>query len=184
MNESNLNSSIEDKLRKVNILWISFLIVSFSVLSGIFLILMSNIIAEYNQSGNQSINSTITNQGITSIINGLPKKTLKTSSVNSIILSLILSSIAVVIVIGIFYKGRSYHYETIIKPFFDSLSIMKTAHNSGIIPINQNKKIKVLWSDKGYFILQYNDREEAFAKSTELYWKILFIAHNILINEI
>ena len=186
MNEKNSNSSIEDRLRKINILWISFLIVSFSFILVFLLLNMSNIISEYQQSGHQSYNSTVTNQGITSTINGsaISNIPLKSLSVNSIILSILLFLVSIIIIFGIFYKGRSIHYNTVIKPFFDNLSILKTTHSSGIIPINQNKRIVVHWSDKGYFILQYNDVEEAYAKSTELYWKILFLMHKILIDEI
>ena len=72
---------------------------------------------------------------------------------------------------------RAYQSDKVVQSLFTRFKIKKTSQLGGLIVINNEKELKVNWSNKGYFIFTYEDKPIAFAESSEIYWKILYLHH-------
>ncbi|MFX1250496.1 MAG: hypothetical protein ACFFCZ_02685 [Promethearchaeota archaeon] len=54
----------------------------------------------------------------------------------------------------------------------------------GQIKITDTAKLDIVWNSKGYFELSIGHQILAYAKSTELYWKIIYLQHKFHQNSI
>lgn len=161
---------LEKKINRIKLFWI--IIFSFIILIAISISISTIFVSIINnQTNNHLGNSTGTFNG--------PSNSGYSFNFTPIVLFLIL----IIPIILVTKVGYNYQINDLIKQFYSSISIVKTDHLHGEIPITEASKLNVEWSSvKGYFIIKFNTDVLVYAKSSELYWKILFLRHKILMN--
>ena len=165
MNEFVEKDSLENKLRRVRLTWTILLLTLLLLLTIIFFLYLISLIPE------PPVDPT-TQQEVT--IEPFP--------IDLALISTIFFIIGIITIAASTGMARTYQSNQIIRPIFSSFNIVKTKDLGGIVTINHDKEVRVIWSTKGYFVLTYNNKPVAFAKSTELYWKILYLRHKMYLN--
>ncbi|MHA2363052.1 MAG: hypothetical protein ACXAC7_03780 [Candidatus Hodarchaeales archaeon] len=75
--------------------------------------------------------------------------------------------------------GSNVQNQKPVSNLFQLYNIAKVKRFTGSITISNKINIQIKWSSKGFFILKQEDKVLAHAKSSELYWKIMFLTHKI-----
>ncbi|MHA2104058.1 MAG: hypothetical protein ACW981_11585 [Candidatus Hodarchaeales archaeon] len=163
MNDFLEKDNLENKLRRVRLLWTTILFVLILLLTIIFSVYLVSLIPEPP--------STPVEPGVEVATKPFPIDLAFISTIFFIsgLITLVVSS----------GMARTYQSDQLIRPIFSNYKIIKKNRLGGIILLNHGKEVSVSWSSKGYFVLTYNDEPVAFAKSTELYWKIMYLRHKL-----
>ncbi|MFX0061919.1 MAG: hypothetical protein ACFFC7_06995 [Candidatus Hermodarchaeota archaeon] len=67
---------------------------------------------------------------------------------------------------------------------FQLFKITPVDNYRGHIKMTDTTKLDIIWNPKGYFELSIGHQILAYAKSTELYWKIIYFQHKFYQNSI
>ncbi|MHA1982928.1 MAG: hypothetical protein ACW967_01160 [Candidatus Hodarchaeales archaeon] len=167
MNNFIEEDSLESRLRRVRLLWTVILLILILLLTIIFSVYLISLIPEPP--------SSTVEPGVEVATKPFPSDLAFISSIFFII--------GMITIIAFSGMVRAYQSDKIIQPVFSNYNVAKTIRLGGIVSLNKGKEVKVNWSSKGYFILTYNNEPVAFAKSTELYWKIMYIRHKLNLND-
>ena len=169
MNNKNRSFSLEERLFMINLFWFSLLFT--------FLLFFSTLII---------LNLPITVSSPLSIhADSIRPNSSTQFNLNNLLQSLnILYIFCIVFSIIIVQTARIIQNNKVINEYFTSLDILRTHHLEGVATLDKELFVEIIWSKKRYFILKQNNREIAFAKSSELYWKLLFLKQNLLIDKI
>ncbi len=181
MSNKNKEITFEEKIKKIRLIWVliyislTFVIIIDFILNSFYFIYPQ---MKKNTSNGQPISGQLTFG--TTLTHNIAQVT--TDNFTTLILSIVIYALLLFLIVISSLKGYSFHVNKVTDSFFDDLSIVKSNHSNGIISFAENKEIVINWSSSGYFIIKYNSEEIAYAKSTELYWKILFVRNNIVNN--
>lgn len=185
-NKKEGEKTFEEKLRFLGIYWFSITIVILLTFTVFYANSISPLILDkLSTQPTTNVNTNSTSTSITANYQGTISNQVSTNStqiystnlvINNTIDSIIYMSLLLTFIGGsILLKNRQK--ESIFKELFDELSIIKTNLSTGIIKLEDEKELLIDWSNRGYFILMYKEEKLAVAKSTELYWKILYSRH-------
>ncbi len=162
---SNLNEqeNLEAKLRNIKIFWTLLLLFSLLLLVIMFIV---SLISLFPQPPETEITP-----GIETIHKSL--------SIDSIIIGSALFLFGIIFLVTTTGFANSYHADKIVTPLFRDSNIIKSGTLTGIVKFQNKVEIEIQWSKKGYFVLTKENEPVAFAKSTELHWKLLYVSHKL-----
>jgi hypothetical protein len=163
MNDFIEKDNLEFKLRRVRLLWTVILFVLILLLAIMFFAYIISLIPETPV---EPVDPDV-------------EVAVRPFSTDLAIISTIFFMIGIIFILTSSGMARAYQSDQLIQPIYADYNILRTKRLAGIISINQGKELYVSWSSKGYFVLTYNDEPVAFAKSTELYWKIMYLRHKL-----
>lgn len=171
--------SLEKRMLKIRIFWYGLLLGLFVVFTALFILSFLN--------SSPGVPPTTSSNNNTVLIHSQTINTNNNQSLSSFNLlnSLnILYIIALVTSVLIVQTGKKIQSKIIINDFFKSIGVIKIQKLNGIVTLDKNYLIVINWSDKGFFIIKHDEKEITFAKSSELYWKLLYLKRKLLKNEI
>ena len=172
MEQNKKQIKVEERIKNIKNLWFSSYIGITLVIVSVILLSYSNIITVFN-SENVGQTGTITG----SVTGTLPRPT--TTLIIDYSTPLLLGLTILALIFGITRKGRAVQTEKVLNQFFERLEIIKTGNRKGTFFIGSNKYLELEWMDRGYFKIIYKSEDNFYAKSGELYWKILLILYKI-----
>ena len=181
MEQNKEQITLEEKIKSIRNLWLSGYIVITIVIVSVLLLSYTNIITVFNS---EKIGQTGTTTGsITESITGtVPKPT--TTIIIDYSTPLLLGLTILAIIFGVTRKGRAVQTEKVLDQFFKRLEITRTGNGKGTFFMESNEYLELEWLDRGYFKIIYKSEDIFYAKSGELYWKLLLIMYTINIGEV
>lgn len=179
MSSNHQKFKFEDKIKKIELIWFLVNTILITIISITFFIILlhSYDVKQVITSNKQRYTGT----------DKIPNFSTLSSTTNSnalpfIVFTIMIYMVLILIIVFSTRKGRSLSVNKVKYSFFNELTLLKFNHSSGLITLDKKREIKVDWNDRGYFTIIYNSQEVAYAKSTELYWKILLVRNNVLNN--
>ena len=168
INNKNRSFSLEERLFKIKLFWFSLLITLLLFFTILFI--LNFLLPIYKASPPPTHADSIGPNNSTqfNLLQGL----------NILYIFCIIFSIIIV------QTAKLIQNNKVVNEYFTSLDILRTHHLNGVATLHKELSVEIIWSKKSYFILKQNNREIAFAKSSELYWKLLFLKQNLLIGKI
>lgn len=170
MNKNHQIVPLETNFFKIKLFWLSLLVVVLLLFTLIYL----------NDNNNYILSTVPLFQNSTT---GNANQQIKTSNSSNIFNSL--NFLYLVSILGSFLvslMGIKLQKDKTINDFFTSIGVIKTHHLNGTIKLNDQITVEINWTNKGYFILKQDSEEITFAKSTEIYWKLLFLKQKLSVR--
>lgn len=181
MSKISVERNLENRIIRINQLWTIFFLLIFIIatLIYIFSILNTPTPNMYQSVPPSYQNSSVTGS-VAGVISSLPVNSINNNSSIYIIFLSIIYVFAIFSTFLISLRIKIAQSDREVRNFYKNYFFIKSNKNQVYVFLKEQDKITINWSTKGYFILSHNGEELAYAKSSELYWKILFFQYHLL----
>lgn len=181
MEKNKEQKNIEERITRIKVLWLSSYALVTVVVIMVVLLSFTNILPIFNTEHTTKPTTGTNSAPSTSSIPSTIPITSKTLSINYIT-PILMGLIVLTVLFGVMRRGRAFQTGKVLEQFFERLEIKKTGSKTGTYEMDVGQELDLEWLDRGYFKIIFPTNDTFYAKSGELYWKLLLLTYKIEID--